>query len=92
MFYLLQLLLVFRFIFGFFLAFLELLLDAIDVLLADLNEEDAVDDVQVVEDRPHRRRLDLDRRERGLRLAGVDLVHLLLEDHRLGNNEHFTIK
>ena len=53
-------------------------LSDVDVLLADLDEQNAVDDVQVVEDAPHRGRLDLDGRQRCLRFSGVNLVHFLL--------------
>ena len=64
---------------GLLLPLLELLLDAVDVLLADLDEEDSVDDVEVVQHASHLRGLDLDGWQGGLGLAGVDLVHLLLE-------------
>ena len=66
------------------LSLFELSLEIFNVLLADLHKEDSIDDVEHVKDAAHRRRLDLDGRQgRGLGLARVDLVHLLLEDDGL---------
>ena len=46
-------------------------------LLGNLNEENAVDDVEHVEDRAHARWLDLDRRQTRLRLALYKKVYVL---------------
>ena len=66
-----------------FLPGLILLLEVFYVRLRDLDEEDAIDDVEHVEHAAHAWWLDLDGRQAALGLALVDIVHLLLQHHRL---------
>ena len=62
---------------------LVLLFEVFDICLRDLDEEDAVDDVEHVQNAAHAGRLYLDGRQAALGLALVDVVHLLLQHHRL---------